>query len=77
MTGWEVLEEKNQDEAICDVPVIVVSGEALVEMPTHSPVLLATMGAGLSVNKLLHCSRELSVLLMKPDGELDDSENEF
>ena len=71
MTGWQVLEEKNQDEAICDVPVIVISGEALVQMPTHSPVLLATMGAGISVNKLLHCSRELTALLMKPDGELD------
>ena len=71
MTGWQVLEEKNQDEAICDVPVIVISGETLVQMPTHSPVLLATMGAGISVKKLLHCSRELSALLMKPDGELD------
>ena len=71
MTGWQVLEEKNQDEAICDVPVIVISGETLVQMPTHSPVLLATMGAGITIKKLLHCSRALSALLMKPDGELD------
>ena len=71
MTGWQVLEEKNQDEAICDVPVIVISGETLVQMPRHSPVLLATMGAGITTKKLLHCSRALSALLMKPDGELD------
>ena len=71
MTGWQVLEEKNQDEAICDVPVIVISGETLVQMPTHSPVLLATMGAGITTKKLLHCSHALSALLMKPDGELD------
>lgn len=71
MTGWQVLEEKDQDEAICDVPVIVISGETLVQMPTHSPVLLATMGAGITLKKLLHCSRALSALLMKPDGELD------
>ncbi|MEM7343474.1 MAG: ATP-binding protein, partial [Chloroflexota bacterium] len=75
MTGWQVLEEKNQDEAICDVPVIVVSGETLVEMPTHSPILLATMGAGLTVNKLLQCARELSALLLKPDGELESEMN--
>ena len=71
MIGWQVLEEKNQDEAIRDVPVIVISGETLVQMPTHSPVLLATMGAGITTKKLLHCSRALSALLMKPDGELD------
>ena len=39
--------------------------------PTRSSVLLATMGAGIPVNKLLHCSRELAALLMKPDGELE------
>jgi len=71
MLGWQVLEEKNQDATICDIPVIVVSGEELVAWPTHSPVLLATMGAGLSVNKLLHCSRALAALLMKPEGELE------
>ena len=72
---WQVLEEKNQDAAIYDIPVIVVLGEELVAWSTHSPVLLTTMGAGVSVNKLLHCSRELSALLMKPEGELDSNAN--
>ncbi|MEM7347048.1 MAG: hybrid sensor histidine kinase/response regulator [Chloroflexota bacterium] len=71
MLGWQVLAEKNQDGAIRDIPVIVISGEELVAWPTRSSVLLATMGAGIPINKLLPCSRQLAALLMKPDGEFE------
>ncbi|MBN1995128.1 MAG: hybrid sensor histidine kinase/response regulator [Anaerolineae bacterium] len=63
--GWQVLANKAQDEAIKDIPVIVVSAEDLVEQ-TKSEVLLATMGAGLSVSQVLRCSLQLSELLFEP-----------
>jgi signal transduction histidine kinase/CheY-like chemotaxis protein len=71
MLGWQVLAEKNQDAAIRDIPVIAISGEELVAWPTRSSVLLATMGAGVPINKLLPCSHRLAALLMKADGELE------
>ena len=63
LTGWQVLAKKQQDATIRAVPVIAVSGEELVEMPTHSPVLLATMGDGVSVQQLLQCAGEVSRVL--------------
>lgn len=63
LTGWQVLAMKQQDATISAVPVIAVSGEDLVEMPTHTPVLLATMGDGVSVPQLLQCAGELSRVL--------------
>ena len=63
LTGWQVLAEKQQDATIRAVPVIAVSGEELVEMPTHTPVLLATMGDGVSVPQLLQCVGEISRVL--------------
>ena len=71
MHGWQVLAEKNQDAAIRDIPVIAISGEELVAWPTRSSVLLATMGAGVPINKLLPCSHRLAALLMKADGEIE------
>ena len=71
MLGWQLLAEKNQDAAIRDIPVIAISGEELVAWPTRSSVLLATMGAGVPINKLLPCSHRLAALLMKADGELE------
>ena len=71
MPGWQVLAEKNQDAAIRDIPVIAISGEELVAWPTRSSVLLATMGAGVPINKLLPCSHRLAALLMKADGEFE------
>ncbi|MDE0143148.1 MAG: ATP-binding protein [Caldilineaceae bacterium] len=71
MPGWQVLAEKNQDAAIRDIPVIAISGEELVAWPTRSSVLLATMGAGVPINKLLPCSHRLAALLMKADGDFE------
>jgi signal transduction histidine kinase/CheY-like chemotaxis protein len=64
--GWQVLEHKERNEAIKDIPVIIVSAEDLVER-ANSEILLATMGQGLSINQLLQGSLQLSALLLKPD----------
>ena len=67
MDGWQVLALKSQDEAIRDIPVILISAQDPSEQPMASKILLATKGEGLSLSKLLRCSLELSALLLKPD----------
>jgi len=67
MDGWQVLELKSRDEAMRDIPVVLVSAQDPAEQPMVSQALLAAMGKGLSLSKLLRCSLELSALLLKPD----------
>ena len=67
LDGWQVLELKNRDETIRDIPVILVSAQDPTEQPRGSRLVVATMGEGLSLSKVLHCSLELSALLLKPD----------
>lgn len=67
MDGWHVLEAMREDERWRGIPVIVVSAQDVHEQPLVSPTFLATMGRGLSVSKLLSCSRSISALLMQPD----------
>lgn len=67
MNGWQVLEEKNASPDIADIPVIMVSAEDPAQHPVTSELILGTMDGGLSMSKLLTCSRELSELLRKPD----------
>jgi signal transduction histidine kinase/CheY-like chemotaxis protein len=71
LNGWQVLNAKERDEAIRDVPTVVVSARDPGEQPTASPALLTTMGEGLSLSKLLRCSLEISALLLQPDSQLD------
>ena len=56
-----------QDETIKDIPVVLITAQDPTGQPLASRVLLATMGEGLSLNKLLRGSLELSALLLKPD----------
>ena len=65
--GWQVLELKRQDEAICDIPVVLVSAQDPTERPPASEALLVTIGEGISLNKLFHCSLEVSARLLKPE----------
>lgn len=71
MNGWQVLECKSQDEAIRNVPVVLVSARDPVAEPIASQLLLVTMNGGLALSKLLHCSLELSKLLFKPGWSAD------
>jgi CheY-like chemotaxis protein len=69
MDGWQVLKRKGQDEAIKDIPVILVSAEDMANQPPQSKALVAAMGRGFSISKLLNCSLQLSYLLLSPDSE--------
>ena len=69
--GWQILEYKGQDEAMRDIPVIVISTQSPTEQSMTSDVLLTTIGQGLSVSKLLRCSLQFSKLLLTPDSEPD------
>jgi CheY-like chemotaxis protein len=66
MDGWQVLHLKNQDPTLGKIPVIIVSAQDPADQPPASPLLMATIGQGFSISKLLHGSLLLSTLLMKP-----------
>ena len=67
MDGWQTLAQKEQDESIKDIPAIVISAEDPASRPIMSPRLSVIMGPGISVDKFLRCSLELSTLLLEPD----------
>ena len=71
MDGFEVLAHLKADEALRDIPVIVISTQSPTEQSMTSDVLLTTIGQGLSVSKLLRCSLQFSKLLLTPDSEPD------
>jgi len=63
----QILELKNKDEALRDIPVIPVSTQDFSSLwPTTSPLFVATLGEGLPLRKLLCCSLEIPALLFKP-----------
>lgn len=67
LDGWQTLDQKNQDESIKDIPVIIISAQDPAGQPMLSQTLSAAFGAGISVDKFLRCSLELSTLLLQPD----------
>ena len=67
MDGWQVLQEKSQDETIKDIPVIIISAQDPREGPMVSGLLLSTISNGLSVSKLLRCSQQVAKLLLESD----------
>jgi signal transduction histidine kinase/CheY-like chemotaxis protein len=67
MDGWGVLRVMRGDDRWRDIPVVVISAQDVQDQPLTSRTFLATMGRGLSVSKLLSCSRSVSTLLMQPD----------
>lgn len=69
--GWQTLAQKKQDETIKDIPAIVISAQDPTSRPLTSPTLAVTIETGISVDKFLRSSLELSTLLLKPEGELD------
>jgi signal transduction histidine kinase/CheY-like chemotaxis protein len=67
MDGWHALHRKQQDESIKDIPTIIVSAQDPAGQPMTCQSLSVTMGPGISVDKFLKCSLELSSLLLEPD----------
>jgi CheY-like chemotaxis protein len=66
MDGWQVLDLKNQEPALRDIPVIIVSAQDPSDQPPATPLLTAAIGQGFSISKLLQVSLLLSTLLLKP-----------
>ena len=69
--GWQVLESMTRDEGIPKAPTFLISAQDPADQPPRSRFLLATMDEGLSLSKLLHCSLEVSKILLEPEGALD------
>lgn len=65
--GWQVLQRKAQEPALHAIPTIILSAQDPLEQPPLTPVVLATMGQGLSVSKLLRYTLETSALLLADD----------
>jgi CheY-like chemotaxis protein len=71
MDGWEVLERIAVDAEIEAPPVYFISAQDPADTPLASRLLVATVDGGVSISKLLHCSLQLSRLLLTPEGALD------
>jgi signal transduction histidine kinase/CheY-like chemotaxis protein len=66
MSGWELLEQMQQDKRMKDIPVVFVSAQDVASRPQRTGFLLAAMGEGLSVHKLLRFSLGFSSLMFEP-----------
>jgi len=53
MNGFQFLELKSQDPALCAIPVIVISARDPAGQPIISSALAVTRGGGLSTHQLL------------------------
>jgi CheY-like chemotaxis protein len=71
MDGMAVLDAKNSDPAICDIPVMLISAMDLRTHPLQSRLVVATLADGLGPAKLIECAIGLSDILLKPGMILD------
>jgi CheY-like chemotaxis protein len=77
MDGWQVLERKAMDPDLAGIPVAIISAQDPYETPSTqeadgtekvtSPVIMAAMGGGLSIGRLLQCAEAISSMLLQPD----------
>jgi len=67
LDGWQVLRRKSEEETLKGVPTILISAQDALQEPVASPMIVAAMGEGLSVNKILDCACQLSAELLQPD----------
>lgn len=63
MDGFQVLQEKSQDPAIRDIPVVIISSRDPSGEPMVSDLLTVSRGGGLSVRELLACIQAVSGIL--------------
>jgi CheY-like chemotaxis protein len=71
MDGFQLLEEKSRDPAICEIPVVIVTSTDPTGQPLASDVLTVTCGAQLSVRELLTCIQAVSEILSPPGRSAD------
>ncbi len=67
MDGFEVIEQKSQDPAIRDIPVVAVSSLNPRGETNVSHTFSVTRGSGLSARELLSCVQSISGILV-PEG---------
>jgi len=58
MDGWEVLEKIKLDPSTNEIPIILISAQDLSEGYITSDIFMATIGEGISLRKMLDCSRD-------------------
>lgn len=63
LDGFQMLQEKKQDAAIQDIPVIIVSARDLTSESLICDALTITRSGGLSVHELLTCIKTISQVL--------------
>ena len=68
MDGFEFLVRKGQDDALRDVPVIVVSARDPMGQPIVSNTMAVTQRGGLSTSQVLACIESISGIL-SPAGQ--------
>jgi signal transduction histidine kinase/CheY-like chemotaxis protein len=74
MDGFQVLEEKRQDPAIREIPVVIISSRDPRGEPLVSSELGLIYGGGLSVRDLLACVRAISGVLSPLDQVGDQAQ---
>ena len=65
--GWQTLEAFQEEDALRGVPIIIVSAQDPQDQPAQSEWLLATIGGGLPISKVLHCFQGIASSLLRPD----------
>jgi CheY-like chemotaxis protein len=61
--GWQVLEAKQNDEELEDIPVIIITAQDPNPEPPRSRVLLTTVGDGIALDKLVDGAAVLSAVM--------------
>jgi len=66
MDGWQLADLKRRDDLLRDIPFVFMSARDITDQPLSIQQLVATMDGGLSPQKLLDCTLELSKVLLNP-----------
>jgi CheY-like chemotaxis protein len=76
MDGFRFLAEKNRDQVLRDIPVVVISARDPMGQPIVSNTLTVTQRAGLSASQLLACIEAIARILStaKPTGDSTPTE---
>jgi len=76
MDGFQVLAEKARDDAVRDIPVIVISAKDPMGEPVTSNALIVTRHGGLSVGEVSSCIEAISTILTHPRVRVDRAPQE-
>jgi CheY-like chemotaxis protein len=66
LDGFRLLQIKNRDPSISDIPVVITSSRDPAGQPIVSRGLAVTRGNGLSVHDILECINALGAILSPP-----------